>query len=602
MVLKAPQPMWMQVIIQGFNFYYLKHVYTYCFILCLTVLHTSGIAQKRKPAETKMDGARQREAEFVFTEGQKFFVLEDYSKALLYFQKAAELTPENATIHYKIAEVWAKGVKTEDQQQAALSIENALRLEKKNKYFYLLASNIYASLNKFDKATAALESMMREVSGTEEYLFELAALYLYGKHEDDALKTYNRAELMFGINETSSAQKQRIYLDKGKIPEALAEGEKLANAYPDEPRFTMGYAELMVQTGDRPGAISVLEKYLQENPASGSVKMLLAGLYRDAGQEEKSRQYVLEVIQDPQVNLDSKLLMVSTYAASLSQKAEASNPALIKFVLNLVEEIEASYPDDANVSIVSGDVYMALGRDEEALAKYRQAIRNGTGNYEAWQNLLYLESQFNQLDSLIIHSEQGLELFPNQGMIYYFNGLGLHMKKKYREAAYALEQAKKLSTSNPAFVSDLNTLLGDCYNGSKEYAKSDQAYEEALAFNPANDIVLNNYSYYLALRKEKLDKAEKMASQLVKAFPTNPSYLDTYAWVLFAQGKFKEARKVIEKVVQGSRASSTHWEHYGDILFQLGEVDNAVVQWQKARETGADQTRLDKKINTRRLN
>jgi tetratricopeptide (TPR) repeat protein len=580
----------------------LKLVRTYNLVFCLLVLHTLAIAQRRKPVELKSDGARQRESEFVFTEGQKFFVLEDYSKALLYFQKAVELTPENATIHYKIAEVWAKGAKDEDQQQAAISIENALRLEKKNKYFYLLASTIYASLNNFDKATAALENMMREVSGTEEHLFELAALYIYGKREDDALKTYNRAESILGINEISSLQKQRIYLDKGKISDALAEGEKLATAFPEEPKFMMGYAELLAQTGDRTKAISVLEKYVQETDEAGSVKMLLAGLYRDNGQQEQSQRYVLEVIEDPQINLDSKLLMVSTYSASLAKKAGSPNPALEKFALNLIEKLEASYPADANVSIVGGDLYMALGRDEEALTKYRHAIHNGTGNYEAWQNLLYLESQSNQLDSLVVHSEQGLELFPNQGMIYYFNGFGLLKKKKYREAAYSFEQAKKLSTSNPAFVSDLNTMLGDCYNGSKDYAKSDQAYEEALAFNPANDIVLNNYSYYLALRKENLDKAEKMASQLVKAFPTNSSYLDTYAWVLFAQEKFKDARKVIEKVVQGAQVSSTHWEHYGDILFKLGEVDNAVKQWQKARETGADQTRLDKKISNRRLN
>lgn len=579
----------------------MKHIRTYCLILCLLAIQ-NAFAQKRKPVEIKSDGARQRESEFVFTEGQKFFVLEDYSKALLYFQKAAELTPENATIHYKIAEVWAKGVKDEDQRQAAISIENALRLEKKNKYFYLLASNIYASLNNFDKATAALENMMREVSGTEEHLFELAALYIYGKQEDDALKTYNRAENVLGINEISSLQKQRIYLEKGKISDALAEGEKLANAFPEEPRFMMGYAELLAQTGDRTKAISILEKYMQENDEAGSVKMLLAGLYRDNGQEEQSQRYVLEVIEDPQVNLDSKLLMVSTYSASLTQKANSSSPTLEKFVLSLVEKLETSYPTDANVSIVGGDLYMTLGRDEEALVKYRQAIHNGTANYEAWQNLLYLESQLNQLDSLIGHSEEALELFPNQGMVYYFNGFGLLKKKKYREAAYAFEQSKKLSGSNPAFVSDLNTMLGDCYNGSKEYAKSDQAYEEALAFNPNNDIVLNNYSYYLALRKENLDKAEKMAAQLVKAFPTNSSYLDTYAWVLFAQEKFKDALKVIEKVVQGSQVSSTHWEHYGDILFKLGEVDNAVKQWQKARETGADQTRLDKKINNRRLN
>jgi len=580
----------------------LKSALTYFVFLFSLLLVQSGFAQKRRAApEAKSEGARQREAEFIFTEGQKYFVLEDYSKALLYFQKAAELTPENATVHYKIAEVWAKGVKDEDQRQAAISIENALRLEKKNKYFYLLASNIYASLNNFDKATATLESMIREVKGTEEYFFELAALYLYNKREDDALKTYNRAESVLGINEVSSLQKQRIYLDKGKITEALAEGEKLANAFPEEPKFMMGYAELLAQTGDRTKAISLLESYLQENDEAGSVKMLLAGLYRDNGQEEKSQKYVLEVIQNPQVSLDSKLLMVSTYSGMLTP-AGSRNATLEKFVLQLVDNLETTYPTDANVNVVSGDVYLALNREEEALVKYRQAIKNGTGNYEAWQNLLYLESQFNHVDSLIHHAEQGLELFPNQSMIYYFNGFGLLKKKQYREAAYAFEQAKKLSTSNPAFVSDLNTMLGDCYNGSKDYAKSDQAFEEALAFNPANDVVLNNYSYYLALRKQNLEKAEKMAAQLVKAFPTKSSYLDTYAWVLFAMEKYKEARKVIEKVVQGAQVSATHWEHYGDILFKMGEVDNAVKQWQKARETSGDHTHLDKKISNRRLN
>lgn len=579
----------------------MKSVYTYCFLFCLLLVQPV-VAQKRRPVEVKSEGARLREAEFVFTEGEKFFVLEDYSKALLYFQKSAELAPENATIHYKIAEVWAKGVKEEDQRQAAISIENALRLEKKNKYFYLLASNIYASLNNLDKATAVLETMMKEVKGTEEHLFDLAALYLYSKREEDALKTYNRAESVLGINEISSLQKQRIYLEKGKISDALAEGEKLANTYPEEPKFMMGYAELLAQTGDRAKAISLLEKYVQHNEEAGSIKMLLAGLYQDNGQTEKSQQYVLDVIQDPQVNLDSKLLLVNTYSAAFTQGKGLGNPVAEKFAIQLVEKLEADYTHDANVNIVSGDLFMALNRKEEALVKYKQAIQNGTSNYEAWQNLLYLESQTNQVDSLIHYAEQALELFPNQGMVYYFNGFGLLKKKQYREAAYALEQAKKLSSANLSFVSDLNTLLGDCYNGVKDYAKSDQAFEEALAYNPANDIVLNNYSFYLALRKENLDKAEKMASLLIKAFPNKVSYLDTYAWVLFAQEKYKEARKVMEKVIQGTQVSSTHWEHYGDILFKLGEVENAVKQWQKARETTADHTRLDKKITNRRLN
>lgn len=566
---------------------------------------TPVFSQKRKNGqESKPNEIRLREAEFFFSEAEKYFILEDYAKALLYFQRVSELNPTNATVHYKIAEVLAKGTKEEDIQKAAQSIELALKYERKNKYFYLLASNIYANLGQFEKATEALETMMKEVKGTEDYLFELAALYLYDKKEDEALKVYNRAEDIMGVNEVSSQQKQRIYLDKGKIPEALAEGEKLLQAYPDEERYVLGFAETLSMNGQRGKAIQYLENFIKDHPEAGNAKMVLAGLYKDDGQEEKSRSYVLEVFDDPQVNVSSKVLMMGTYNAMLSQNQSKKihDPELETFVVNLFKKLETNYSSDPNVHLVGGDLYMTLGKDEDAKREYLKAVRSGSPSFEAWQNLLYLETQSNQIDSLIAHSEEALEMFPNQAMVHYFNGYGHLRKKQYREASYSLEQAKKLSSANPAFVSELNGMLGDCYNATKEYSKSDQAYEEALVFNPNNDIVLNNYSYYLALRKENLEKAEKMAAQLVKNFPDNPSYLDTYAWVLFERGKYKEAKKTIEKAIQSGQGTATHFEHYGDILFQLGDIDNAVKQWQKAKQKDGDNASLDKKITNRKLN
>ncbi len=566
---------------------------------------TPVFSQKRKNGqESKPNEIRLREAEFFFSEAEKYFILEDYAKALLYFQRVSELNPTNATVHYKIAEVLAKGTKDEDIQRAAQSIELALKYEKKNKYFYLLASNIYANLGQFEKATEALETMMKEVKGTEDYLFELAALYLYDKKEDEALKVYNRAEDIMGVNEVSSQQKQRIYLDKGKIPEALAEGEKLLQAYPDEERYVLGFAETLSMNGQRTKAIQYLENFIKDHPEAGNAKMVLAGLYKDDGQEEKSRSYVLEVFDDPQVNVSSKVLMMGTYNAMLSQNQskKINDPELETFVVNLFKKLETNYSSDPNVHLVGGDLYMTLEKDEDAKREYLKAVRSGSASFEAWQNLLYLETQSNQIDSLIAHSEEALEMFPNQAMVHYFNGYGHLRKKQYREASYSLEQAKKLSSANPGFVSELNGMLGDCYNATKEYSKSDQAYEEALVFNPNNDIVLNNYSYYLALRKENLEKAEKMAAQLVKNFPDNPSYLDTYAWVLFERGKYKEAKKTIEKAIQSGQGTATHFEHYGDILFQLGDIDNAVKQWQKAKQKDGDNASLDKKITNRKLN
>ena len=93
-----------------------------------------------------------------------------------------------------------------------------------------------------------------------------------------------------------------------------------------------------------------------------------------------------------------------------------------------------------------------------------------------------------------------------------------------------------------------------------------------------------------------------MASQLVKNNPENATYLDTYAWVLYVREKYKDAKKVIERALGASMANATHLEHYGDILFKLGDIENAVKQWEKAKSmlTTSNET-LNKKIANRKV-
>lgn len=566
----------------------------------------SALAQRdkrKKGGDPPSKAVLASEAEAAFTEGEKFFILEDYSKALLYFLRAYEINPQSAAIAYKIAEVLVKSNKDEDLVRATSYIEQALKLEKKNKYYYILASNIYNSQGLFSKSAEVLEAMIKEVPQTEDYLYELASIYLFDKKESEALRVYNRAENMLGINEISSLQKQRIYLDQGKLDEAIKEGEKLIAAFPDEERYVLALAETLSQNKQTTRAIIYIEKYLKENPTSSAGKMLLGGLYRDSGNEEKSRSLVRELFNDTKSTLSSKLIMLGTYNATLAQ-ARATGKAdsnLETFVLELYGKLEQTNPSDANVQLAGGDLYMSLNRPREAKERYLKAIRLGTTTYEAWQNLLYLETQERQYDSVIMHAEEALEVFPNQSNVYYFNGYAHLRKRDFRNATQLLEQAKRLSKNDEQQVAEINSMLGDAYQAMKEYDKSAKAYDEALAFNPMNDIVLNNYSYYLSLRKADLEKAERMSSLLVKNHPDNISYLDTHAWVLYNREKYKEAKKVMEKALSLDKPSAINYEHYGDILFQLGDVDEAVEQWRKAKAMGSLNQEIDKKIATRKI-
>lgn len=562
-------------------------------------------AQRRKKDEqSPVASVKLREAEFYFTEGEKHFILEDYAKALLYYQKSLDIFPENATVHYKIAQVLSQTQKREDLQKAAASIQLALTLEKKNKYFYLLAAEIYANLTQFDKAAQTYEALFSELPDAQDHLFELAAIYQYANQKEEAIKAYTRAENFSGINDISSLQKARLYFELNKPGEAIREGEKLMDAFPDEERYAVAMAEMASQNNLKEKAITYLEKFIAANESAGSAKMLLAGLYRDTNQEDRARQLLIAAFSDPELELSSKLIVLGTYNAELNQ-ARTSNhvdPNKEKFALELFAILEKQHGEEDNVHILGGDLHLTLNKKSEARKQYLEAIRLGSTTFEVWQNLLYLETQLEQYDDVLTHSEQAMEYHPNQAMVYYFNGIANLRKKKNREAALAFEQAKKLSASNTTLLSDLNGLLGDAYNASKEYEKSDKAYEDALALNANNDVILNNYSYYLALRKTNLEKAEKMASQLIRNNPNNATYLDTYAWVLYTREKYKDAKKVMEKALASGLASATHFEHYGDILFKLGEVENAVKQWEKAKNmlTTSSET-LNKKIANRRI-
>lgn len=563
----------------------------------------SAQRKKKESGDVYAAGLKLREAEFYFTEGEKFFILEDYAKALLYYQRSLEITPDNATIHYKIAEVLSRSNKQEDLLKASFSIENALKLEKKNKYFYLLAANIYGSLTKFDKAAWAYETLLHEVPGSEEYLYELAAVYQYANKFDEAVKTYNRAEDALGISEVSSVQKMRILIEHGKLKEGIAEGEKLISAFPGEERYVMAFSEILSQKGYRSDAIKYLERFTQENKDAGNAQMLLAGMYRDNNQEEKARPLLLSLFDDSSIELTSKVIIMASYNAELNQNKVKKISDLEKenFALALFEKLNSQNAGNSSVHVIGGDLYLATGKNREAIKQYTQAIETGDVNYEVWQNLLYLEIQTEQFDDVIRHADAALELFPNQGMLHYFHGFANLRKRRYDEAIGSLEQAKKLAQSDTNFMSDISNMLGDAYNATKAYDKSDKAYDEALTYNPNNNTALNNYSYYLALRKTNLEKAEKMSSLLTKNNPDNPTFLDTYAWVLYTREKFKEAKKVIERAISTGNANATHFEHYGDILFKLGDVNGAVQQWQKARGLNANSEILNKKIANRKM-
>ena len=102
-------------------------------------------------------------------------------------------------------------------------------------------------------------------------------------------------------------------------------------------------------------------------------------------------------------------------------------------------------------------------------------------------------------------------------------------------------------------------------------------------------MVLNNYAYFLSLEGRDLERALAMAGRAIVLEENNPTYLDTYAWVLYRLGRYDEAKKTMQQALSLDRSQSPDLQlHYGDILAALGEKFMAEVYCKKALEGGYD--------------
>lgn len=563
-------------------------------LVLLAVVSFAALAQRGKQNEqdmapldvTKLSEGETMKVEMMLIEAEKELILENYYKAYDLFKAALEISPDNAALNFKTAEVLAK---SGDNQNALVYATRAMKLDPKNKFYLLLTAEIHKALSNFSEAAEIYQQLIDTIEGTHSYLFDLALIYQYQGKDDKALETYQRAEQIYGMNEIVLREKQKIYLKNRDFEALMADWDKLIKENPEEDRYTIELCEFLIAQNLLEEAKTRLQKLNNNKHAD----LLQSEIALAEGNMPRAISLARGTLQSPDVDYKAKLQLLHNFLEFAISSED------LNILTELTHSLAEQYPEKYEVQAFTGDVMYRLKQSENARNYYLEAIRISPSNYGVWQNILNIDAELNQYDSVISHAEEALEYFPNQAVLYYFAGTGYLIEKNYRRSVQLLDQGKKYAT-DPNLLTVLYGQMGDAYNSMKQYDKSYNAYEKALEANPDNAHVLNNYSYYLSLRNEKLDKALEMSSRLIKQHPENATYLDTHGWVLYTLKKYHQAAEFLEKAANLDE-DGTVIEHFGDVLFQLGRVDDAIEQWKRASKMTDASKNIQKKIADRKL-
>lgn len=559
----------------------------------LWAMLSPAVAQGKKNKKHKTTAPEARaKAEALFADGMREHIIGNYKYAIDFFEQVLKEDPNATAAYYRLGKSYEA---LKDIKNAILFAKSALEKDDKNKYYYVFLGELYEKSGDYEQAGKVYERMMKNVPGTEEYQLVMGSIYFYLDQYDKAIDAYDRAEEYLGVSEELSKQKEQIYLKLDRIDDAVREARKLAEAMPEENRYMLSLAELLIANKKNEEAKKILKSMIHENKESEYAGIVLAEVFSIEGKKDSARMYLSMAFRSEQLDPDAKIGILVGYMRAFPDQ-EAKETALM--LGKIAAEI---HPANARLLAINGDILTLTGHKEEALKNYKKACELDNSNFKVWQQIIMLNSELQKIDSMIAYSDRAVELFPNQSMFYFYAGTGYLINKNHALAVKRLEKGKKLSGDNKELLLQFHAQLGDSYNGLQEHKKADENFEEALKIDPENAHVLNNYGYFLSLRKENLDKARKMGEKLIKAHPEDPTYLDTYGWILYVAGDYEKARIYLEKAMNGLPENGTIVEHYGDVLYQLGQKDKALEIWKKARSLGETSDFLPKKIADHKL-
>jgi len=535
---------------------------------------------------------KQNEFEYLFIEGLKQSKLGNTQAAVSLFSKCLEIDPNSASVMFELAKIH---LSNGDQTSASLLLEKAIEINPENKWYKIMLAQIYQQTKQYDKA-AKLYGKLYEENPDEmenlEYLYLKAGMFSAEKKYDDAIAAFDLLESKLGFNEQVIMAKEQVYVSAGNTEKAAAEINKLIEFDPEDTRYYGLMADMYLDSGDSVKSLEYYNKILQIDPGNGFVHFSLAEYYRKMKDPDKAYEHVREGFKNKELQIETKLQMflMLTGDSTQSQITEKQTNELLGL-------LRAMYPDDYRVKALYADVLLQNNQLEEARIQMRSILDSKKDDYMIWERLMYTDNDLLDFESLYTDSKAAIELFPSQPSLYALHAVACLQKKLYPETLSILAEGEKYLEKNNPMKVQFELYKAEAYYNLNKMEEAFNAFDEVIKLDPDNYMALNNYAYYLSIRNEDLEKAARMSGKTVQENPRNPTYLDTYAWVLFKQKDYKMAKFYQESAIQnGGDKSGVILEHYGDILYMLNEKDQAMEYWKKALEAGDGSELLEEKI------
>lgn len=554
-----------------------------------------------------LEGARQR------AEGNSLEAYEYFKKAYLTDPSYVEAANDYGSMRLAVNTEFLNNPLAQRQSlKMVQSYVDAYPADSYESRFYAYLATHLDSLSEAIRVYERLDSLRPKETLT---LVQLADVYMADHNPDMAIDALNRYEKAEGMSPQVSLKKMGIHLTAGDTVAAIQEATSLINHNTKEPSYRILKGNLFEVIGNNDSTLAYYKQAEELSPQNGMAKISLANYYKNIGDSIAYDEKMYEALLSEDFDISDKTSMLQEYLQTLLNDSSDTSRGD-----HLFSVLMDQYPHEPEVLDLSARYSGAKGNFKEAEEQIGYAIDLNPTEVNYWGQLMqYQLADDRPEETMKTYDRAGEHItVPSSLKLMYAAAASQVKAFDKAEAAYAeliheadpqlpltdsisdIGMLNKFSLEGLTRLSTYYNMLGDMYYQAEELDKAFRAYDNALLLYPDNQMVLNNYAYFLIETGGDMDRALEMSKAAVAADPENPTYLDTYAWVLFKRKDYAEAleyqEKAVENAVKDKDESAELYHHLGDILFMNHQPAEALENWKKALSLEPDNELLKKKV------
>jgi len=511
-----------------------------------------------------------------YLEALKHYNLQQNSDAKRLFTEIISADPSNDAAYYYLAQTYLRMREPEIAEKMMLS---AVSLDPSNLWYQSNLADIYTILNKTDQALEIYNTLKKDDPLNVDLSEKLIDLYVRTGDFQKAAEALEAIEEHIGRSEFTGLFRYNLFIYQNKHDEAITFLEELNEEF--------GTARIATILGDYNATMNrdslALNYY---NQALSLEPGYIPAIFGQAEVYRMMRHY------DPYFDKINIFLANNEVDPSMKSdyiKQILSNQQFVQTFLPQVDTMMRTvYAVNYQDSTIAYDYGIFMAQMED-IGEALSAFKGNADRYPRSKNILinYLSYLHYIGDFFTLSEESELYLknnFPNDSDLLQLKAIAQFNLGETKSAIITFKEILKHTTDQAVTASTLTTI-GDLTYETGDKKGAYKYYKRALKVDPKYIVALNNYAYYLALEGKKLKQAKEMSKITIEEEPDNPTYLDTYAWILHVMGDNEEARNIFRHaMLYGGKEDADILDHYADVLYALKEYDLAFIYWEQADE------------------